>query len=160
MPTIQEPPRALDFIFSEANGWRSRHTVRLLGNPAAIVYMPGTLLYPQGAELTNPLPTGLYLPITVAPPAGGGATPTPPYQLATAILMYPADVRDGDVEAAVIIRDAEVNDAFLLYYEQTAAELAFTDVQRAEINAGLRMNGIIVRAGVLKESLVAPPVAP
>jgi head decoration protein D len=149
MPPIQEAPRALDFIVSEANGWRSREKAVLSQQIDAVVLMPGTLLIPE-ADYTDPANpvnfTGNHIPATALL-----------VDFTNAILCYPADTRAGDVEAAVIIRDAEVNSAYLLYNESTVAGLPIPPDQA---NAALSNNGIIVRAGVLAQSLVAPPIDP
>jgi hypothetical protein len=159
MPPIDQLPRALDFIVSEANGYRSREKVVLLQSPTpdtAIILQPGTLLYAQGAELATPVLTGYYLPVTAAGIAG------PPSQInaISAILMYPTDTRDGDVEVAVIQRDAEVNDAYLLYGLSLIGGAAFDPDEVIAARAALLNNRIIVRPGVFAQSMVAPPPAP
>jgi hypothetical protein len=153
MPPISEAPRALDFIVSEANGWRSREKVTLrlpLAPATAIPLLPGTLLYAEGSELGTPVLTGFYLPVTLP-----GEIP-----FINSILMYPTDHRGGPVETASIMRDAEVNEAYLQYLFAITAGAEFTPVQIAQANAALLNNGIIVRSAVLAQSMVAPPPAP
>lgn len=156
MPPIQEPPRALEFLFSEANGYRSREKVVIAGPgvvgslpPAAtrIPLLPGTLLYPM---LVAGAPNGYHLPVTIGTQSSD----------VNAILMYPVDARDGDVEAAVIIRDAEVNDAYLLYAIATTAGTPFTQAEIDAANGALRANSVIVRLGVLAQALANPPIEP
>jgi head decoration protein D len=143
MPPIDERPRALDFIVSEANGHRSREAVVLTGDANAAVLMPGALLMP------DPLPAniGNFIPATGAGATAGNVS---------AILMYPADIRDGPVEVAIIIRQAEVNAGYLLYYDHDAAGAIWTPAQIASANASLNDNTVIVRRGIPAESLVAP----
>jgi hypothetical protein len=146
MPPINEAPRALDFIVSEANGWRSREKVTMrapLALPTAIVYMPGTLLYPEGAGAAL---TGLYLAVTVAAEI----------QFANSVLMYATDTRPGPTEVATIMRDAEVNEALLLFHFALTGGAAFTPAQILEAKAALLNNRILVRSAVFAEQMVAP----
>ena len=156
MPPIQEQPRALDFVFSEANGWRSRERVVIrtpLVAGTAIPLVPGTLLYPELNATDQP--TGFYLPVTVL-----GLDPADEIPRVTCILGYWTDNRDGPVEATVIMRQAEVNSGYLIYALSTTAGTDFTQNQIDVANAALLNNGIIVRQGVLAESLVAPRPLP
>jgi Bacteriophage lambda head decoration protein D len=160
MPPLDQAPKALDFIYSEANGWRSREK-GVIGEPlapaTAVPYLPGTFLW---RDLTGPPPTpgappvnpnfGKYYPVTLAAHMN---------QI-SAILMYPTDTRDGDVEAAIFVRDGEVNDGYLIYAYaiQGGAEFAQADIDTA--NAQMGLNDVIVRQGVLSSSVVTPPIAP
>jgi hypothetical protein len=167
MPPITEPPRALEFIFSEANGYRSREKV-VIGQPAAgalsVPLLPGTLLYPEMDAQSPPEPTGVHLPVTqLGFTPGDGLTPGTLGDQATrvnAILMYPVDPRAGQVEAAAFVRDGEVNDAYLLYAIATTVGTPFTDDEILAATAALRNNGVIVRLGVLEEALANPPIEP
>lgn len=107
-----------DFLLSEAEGYRSREVITI----------------PQG---DTPMPVGSL--VTMAGAAATAAT-------VDAILMYPADPRGGAVRVTAIARDAEVNDAYLVY-----GALA-----QAAVNTRLGTLGIIVRPGVLAQSIVTP----
>lgn len=126
MTTLTEGRHTAEFILSEANGHRSRETVTLEGGfTDAGVIKAGTVL---GALTSG----GKY----VASPASGADGS----QTGIAILIDNVDVTDGDVEAAVIRRDAEVN-GNCLTYETTVN----TDNEIAAKNAELAAVGIIVR---------------
>ena len=154
MPPLYEAPRALDFIVSEANGWRSREKVTMrtpLVAATAVIYMPGSLLYPEGAMTGPPaVLTGNYLAVTTVNEL----------DYANAILMYPTDTRAGLTEVAVIMRDAEVNEAYLLYAFALAGGAVFSPAQIVQANAALLNNRILVRTAVLAESIVAPSPGP
>jgi hypothetical protein len=171
MPPLQEPPRALEFLFSEANGYRSREKVVIKGDalgppPVAtrVPLLPGTLLYPEmDYTPVPPVPTGYHLPVSALGFNLGAGTAADPGAQATrvnAILMYPADARSGDVEAAAIVRDAEVNDAYLIYALATTVGTAFTQDEIDAVAAALLQNNVIVRLGVLAEGLAVPPIEP
>lgn len=115
MAFIMEGSRPLEMIASEANGGRSREAVRLTGG---VPLIPGTFL---AGEL-----------------GGDFSIASNPASI-TAILLYPADPRDAPVDVAVLARDCEVNDAYLVY----------GTMDPAAVNAALRERGIIVRRGVL-----------
>ena len=115
---LVEDKRVADFLVSEANLYRSRDVVTI----------------PEGAE---PLQPGMLVTMAGAAATAGDVE---------AILMYPVDPRFGAVPAVVIARDAEVNDAYLLYGE----------LDRQAVNARLAEAGIIVRQGILAESIVTP----
>jgi hypothetical protein len=160
MPPLQEAPRALDFLFSEANGGRSRERVVIAGTvlPTAVPLMPGTLLYPIGAQLDPPVldTLGRYAPVT----ASGLVVGTSQILAVNCILGYVTDNRDGDVEAMVFMRDIEFNDAYIMYALALTGGAAFTQAEINAANASLRNNGIIARTGVLSSSLVNPPIEP
>jgi hypothetical protein len=145
MATIQEKPRAWQFLLSKAEpGYRSLENIVLAQGAAdAIVLEAGTLLM---ADTTGA--PGTYIPATAA-----GATA----QQINAILGAAADTRAGPVEAAAIVRDAEVIDAYLLFYESNTAG---APIDRDEAIASLELNNIHVRKGVLAESIVVPPPNP
>jgi head decoration protein D len=115
---FEEEKWVADFLVSEANLYRSREVITI----------------PEGADGLSP---GALLTM-----AGASATAAN----AEAVLMYPTDPTRGPVQAVVIARDAEVNDAYLLY----------GDLDRAAVNASLAKHGIIVRPGVLSQSIVSP----
>lgn len=143
MATIQEKPRAWQFLLSKSEpGYRSLENIVLAQGAAdAIVLEAGTLLM---VDTT----TGQYLPATAA-----GATA----QQINAILSAAADTRSGPVEAVAVVRDAEVIDAYLLFFESNTAG---APIDRDEAIASLELNGIQVRYGVLAESIVVPPPGP
>ena len=115
MAFIMEGSRPLEMIASEANGGRSREAVRLTGS---VPLIPGTFL---------------------AGEIGGDFTMATSPASVTAILLYHADPRDGGIDVAVLFRDCEVNDAYLVY----------GNMEPAAVNTALRERGIIVRRGVL-----------
>jgi hypothetical protein len=159
MVMLYEAPRPLDFLFSEASGGRSRENAVIgqsLPAATAIPLPAGTLLFPEGANLGTPLLTGKLLPVTVAGITGA----TSQINAVTAILMYPTDARDGDVRASVIQRDAEVVDALLQFNLAVANGDAFDEDEIAAAIAALLANGIIVRRGVLPDSVPYPPIEP
>jgi hypothetical protein len=126
MTTFTEGRHAAEFVLSEAEGTRSRDNVTLEGGfTDAGVLKAGTVL----GKLTS---GGKY----VASPASGSDGS----QTAVAVLLYPADLADGDVEAAVVSRDAEVN-GNCLEYEATVD----TDNEKAAKATQLAAVGIIVR---------------
>ena len=115
MTTFTEGPLPLDMIASEAAGSRSRDAVTVTADE---LLPPGTLLAGQiGSNFT------------VAAGADDCA----------AILLYWADPRNGPVGAAVLTRDCEVNDAYLVY----------RDMNPVDVHLALLEHGIIVRTGVL-----------
>jgi hypothetical protein len=140
MPPIDERKRALDFLISEANGWRSRMAALVSQAANTPALQAGTLLIPPGA---------VGQPWTVATPATGGT--------AEGILMYPmvANTTAAAVisEAAIIVRDAEVAEPYLDW-------AAWTDAQRDAAAVNLSLNHVIVRKGVLRDQVVLPPVFP
>jgi Bacteriophage lambda head decoration protein D len=99
--TLQNRIRAGGFIESEANGFYSRDQVTIHGGftGAAVLYA-GTVL----GKLTA---TGKY---TASPNTGADGS-----QTAVAILFDDVDPTLGDVQAAVVSRDAEVRGADLTY---------------------------------------------
>jgi hypothetical protein len=126
MTTFTEGRHAAEFVLSEAEGTRSRDTVTLYGGyTGAGKLKPGTVL----GKLTS---GGKY----VASPASGSDGS----QTAIAVLIGWADVTDGDVEAAVISRDAEVN-GNCLEYEATVDQ----DGEKTTKATQLAAVGIIVR---------------
>jgi hypothetical protein len=126
MTTVTEGRHAAEFVLSEAEGTRSRDKVTLEGGfTDAQKLKPGTVL----GKITS---GGKY----VASPASGSDGS----QTAVAVLLDWADIVDGDVEAAVISRDAEVN-GDCLEYESTVD----TDNEKAAKATQLAAVGIIVR---------------
>lgn len=130
MPTTKsETPRNCGFVLSEANGNRSRDNVTLEGGfTDAGVLKAGTVL----GKLTS---GGKY----VASPASGADGS----QTAVAVLLYETDISDGDVDAAVLSSDAEVNGGEL-EYEATVD----TDNEIAAKATQLLAVGIKVRSAV------------
>jgi hypothetical protein len=110
-----------DAVVSEANGYRSREVLNV--TLAATPKEPGTLLTAEGD----------------APEAG----------TVGAILIRSLPAGDGTARGLCLVRDAEVNDAYLLYGGLAAGE----------VNDALKALGIIVRPGVLAQSIVTPSSA-
>lgn len=101
MTTFEEGRHAAELILSEANGQRSRDNVTILGGySGAGVLKAGTVL----GKITS---GGKY---TLSPNSGSDGS-----QTAIAILIDNVDVTDGDVTAAVLSGDAEVNGGSLEY---------------------------------------------
>lgn len=121
MARLVQDKLVADFLVSEAEGYRSRDTITV----------------PQGAAVFS---SGALMTL-----AGAAATAAN----VDAILMYPADPREGPVSVTVITRDAEVNDAYLGYGA----------LDRNAVNARLKTLNIIVRRGVLSQSIVTPSSA-
>lgn len=90
-----------EFLLSEANGYRSRETVTILGGYG------GSGIVPAGTVLGKITSGGKYQP---SPATGSDGS-----QIGIAVLMYPVDATEADVEAVVIARDAEVNGKVLSY---------------------------------------------
>lgn len=126
MTALTEARHAAEFIISEANGHRSRANVTILGGSGGAGVLPaGTVL----GKLTS---GGKY----VASPATGSNGS----QTAFAVLINAVDASDGDVEAAVIARDAEVNGKLLSF-----ASSVDDDDKEAAKATQLAAVGIIVR---------------
>jgi hypothetical protein len=126
MVRLSENKHSSSFILSEAAGQRSRGNVTLLGGfTGASVLKAGTVL----GKITS---SGKY-----ASSASAGSDGS---QIGAAILMYQVDATDGDVEASVIARDAEVN-GLCLEYDSTVN----TDNEKAAKATELAAAGIIVR---------------
>ncbi len=129
MTALTNRIRAGGFIESEANGFRSRQDVTILGGCGAgttDVYYAGTVL----GKLTS---GGKY----VASPATGGDGSETAY----AILWDDVDTSNGDVVASVIARDAEVRLADLTWDASVD-----TDNEKAAKVVSLALVGIIVRS--------------
>lgn len=86
---LDSPPRTLDFLLNEANGYRSRDVIQVPQAPP-----PG--MWP-----------GSFVDATGGPAATAGAI--------TGILAYATNPADGPYNQTVIARDAEVTDAYLHY---------------------------------------------
>jgi hypothetical protein len=125
-PVMTNRIRAGGFVQSEANFARSRDKVTLEGGTggAGVVYA-GTVL----GKVTS---SGHYMP---SPASGSDGS-----QTAVAILWDDADATHGDVEVAIVSRDAEVRAADLTY-EATVD----TDNEKAAKWTQLAAVGIIVR---------------
>lgn len=126
MTTVTEGRHAAEFLLSEAEGTRSRDKVTLEGGfTDAGKLKPGTVLGQIAANSK-----------WAASPASGSDGS----QTAKAVLLDWVDLADGDVDAAVIARDAEVN-GDCLEYEATVD----TDNEKAAKATQLAAVGIIVR---------------
>lgn len=108
MPEIKEGlPHNGAFIMSEANGKRSRENVMVARGLRA-----GTVLGAAGATATD-----VYSGVEAA---GFGA--------ATGILINATPAGEGAVEAAVIVRDAEVNRHCLVWTQDDDTPAADADI--------------------------------
>ena len=126
MTTLTEGRHALEFLLSPGNGNISFDNVTVLGGfTGAGKLKAGTVL----GKLTS---GGKFTP---SPASGSDGS-----QTAVAILTHNIDITDGDVEAAVVSRDAEVIGA-ALEYEATVD----TDNEKAAKAVQLAAVGIIVR---------------
>lgn len=118
-----------EFIMSEANGSRSRARAVIASGSGIIA--PGSVL----GRFTSGANAGKYslAPATAADPDVGNQT-------AVAVALYGCDATSGDVEIAIVARDAEVNGNILTYAASVdgAAKKAAKATQLAAV-------GIIVR---------------
>jgi hypothetical protein len=105
-----------DALISYAQGYRSFEAVNV---PAGAALEPGTLLG-----------------------AGGSLGPTAPN--VAMILLQALPARTAPMPALVLARDAEVNDAYIIY----------GGLASGAVNGTLAGLGIIVRPGVLPQSIV------
>lgn len=119
----EQLPHAEGFIRSEANGKRSRENVTLLSGEDLVA---GTVLGVVTAS-------GKYA--QVDPEASNGL------ETAKAVLLRDSDATDGDLEVAVLARDAEVQKDDLTYSTGATAQ------QKSDFDADLKDVGIIVRSG-------------
>lgn len=119
MAILQEAKWTADFVVSLARGNRSLETLIVPQGEASL--QPGALLAADG---------------TAAGAAGDIA----------GILWALTDPSGGPVRVTIVARDAEVNDAYLVYGE----------IAREAANTALAQLGIIVRAGVLAQSIPTP----
>jgi hypothetical protein len=102
MTTFNESYHALAFVITEEDGHMSREDVTIEGGSGgAGVVEAGTVL---GAITAS----GKYVP---SPATGSDGS-----QVAKAINAYRVDATDGDVQAVVIARLAEVNHNLLIYH--------------------------------------------
>ena len=126
MTTFTEGRHTAEFILSEGNGQISRSNVTLLGGfTGAGTIQAGTVL----GKITS---GGKY---AISPATGGDGS-----QTGFAILIDNVDVTDGDVVAAVISRDAEVNGGCLVF-DSTVDD----GTKEAAKATQLALVGIIVR---------------
>ena len=123
---MNSPPRTMDFLFSDSVSHRSFEVIQI----------------PQGAA-------GLWTGTLVDATGVAAATPA----VIAGILCYSTNPTDGPVNATVLVRDAEVIDAYLQYGA----------LDPVACNAQLKTLGIIVRAAVLPNvqgATFAPDVPP
>lgn len=104
MTTLTEGRHAGEFLKSEAAGSRSRENVTIVSGQDL----------GAGAVLGKITSGGKYTAVDQAASDGS--------QTAAAVLLNPCDATDGDVAAAIIARDAEVNGDCLDWGSQSAAE--------------------------------------
>lgn len=121
MAVLTEGKRAADFVVSEASGTRSRDVITIA---QSAVLEPGTVL----GKVTA---TAKY--VALDPAAATGA------ETAAALLRSGVDATAADLSAVVILRDAEVNGAELVWPG------VITPEQKAAAVADLAAIGIIVR---------------
>lgn len=119
----EQLPHAEGFLRSEANGSRSRENVTLLSGENL----------EAGTVVGIVTASGKYAQVDVN--ASDGT------ESAKGVLLRATDATDGDVETAVLVRDAEVNKEDLIYPDGATTQ------QKADFDAGLLEVGIVVRAG-------------
>jgi hypothetical protein len=102
MTTFTEKAHGPEFILSEANGQRSRANGTVASGE---VLEAGEVVMLNGA--------GKLVAWTGDLPTDGGVDE------AEGIMLYPVDATDGDVAAAYLARDAEVNLNLLVYPENS-----------------------------------------
>lgn len=126
MENKTEGARALGFVLSEASGKRSREVVTIASGEG--ILEAGTVI---GAITAS----GLY-----AISANAEVVDSEGAETATAVLAYPVDATDDDVDAVVIARDAEIKKDELIYDASVddATKIAAKATQLAAV-------GIIVR---------------
>lgn len=116
--------RALAFLASEASGGRSR----AYGTIAS-----GAGLLQAGTVLGEVTASGKYVAAPAAEVAGlEGA------EVARAVLAYTVDASEGDVEAALIDRDAVVKPSFLVF-EATVDDAAKRAAKLDQLDAQSRI---------------------
>lgn len=126
MVTLTEGARSAEFLVSEANGYRSREVVT--------VVVPANSTINGGAVLGYDTSASKY----VNPDFSFASGDTENNALLFETLVNETG-SDLDVEATVIIRDAEVNGNHLTYVTGADANA------KATVNTALKALGIIVR---------------
>lgn len=121
MSILYEGRHAAEFLVSEANNYRSRDAV-------TIAY--GSSL-DAGTVLGQVSSSGKYKPFS-ASATDGSENPA-------AVLYFPTDASEGDVEATVIARDAEVKGEILGFPS------GITNTQRNSALSALADAGIVAR---------------
>lgn len=124
MTTLTETGHAAGFLLSEANGNRSRDTITVASGQNL---KAGAVL----GKITSGSPTGEYKYYDNGASDGS--------QAAAAILLDDVDASAGDVKAAAILRDAEVNGDELVY------DSGQNDAAKIAALADLLALGILVR---------------
>lgn len=124
MTTFTEQAHGPEFILSEANGQRSRENGTVLS---------GQVL--EAGEVVMDNGSGKLIAWTGDLPTDGGVDE------AAGIVLYPVDATDGDVEAAYLARDAEVNLNLLVYPENSDGSQ-----ETENVITSLGYLGIIARA--------------
>ena len=122
MTSLTESNHAGEFLLSEANGNRSRENVILVSGQDL----------PAGTVLGKITASGKYA--VVSQGAGDGT------QTAAGILYDNVDASAGDVECAIIARDAEVIEDELLFGNESPAELVTAKAELAAIGILVRGN--------------------
>jgi len=121
MAALNEGRHTAEFLVSEANGNRSRDVVTIANGAA---YEPGTVL----GQVTA---SGKY-----KPHAAGASDGT---QNAAAVLYDAADASEGDADAVIIARDAEVALGAISFAS------GISQANKATAIAALADNGIVAR---------------
>ena len=125
MPTLTEGGYANGFVISEAPGTYSRENKTLISGQNLLA----------GRVLGKITASGKYT--ALAPAAGNGS------EVAAAILVADTDASGGDKTCAMVLRNAEVNNAELGWGALDAGQITTATTQLAA--AGV---GIIVRTGI------------
>ena len=115
--TLTEGQHRGEFIVSEANGYRSRESVTIASGETLV---PGTVLGFTGSEYK-----------TYDPNNADGS------QTAVAISFDHVDATGGAVSAPIIARDAEVNDAELVWFSGATAGQKTTGLGELEAQSGI-----------------------
>lgn len=102
MDAITENPRPLAFVLSEGNGYISREN---------LIIASGSGKLEAGTALGKITAGGKY---TFSPHAE--TVDIEGAETAVALLCYPIDATDADVEAVCITNDAEVKDPMLIFH--------------------------------------------
>jgi ABC-type nitrate/sulfonate/bicarbonate transport system substrate-binding protein len=123
MGTMTEGPRTAEFILSEANGLRSRDTIKIASGAGKV--LPGAVL----GKITA---SGKFVPH--APAAADGS------QNAVAVLYAAVDATAADAVGVAVTRDAEVKVSELILNAATD-----TDPEKVAVYASLASVGIVVR---------------
>tara|TARA_B100002049_G_scaffold232104_1_gene210755 strand:- start:818 stop:1183 length:366 start_codon:yes stop_codon:yes gene_type:complete len=118
MTVLNEGRHTAEFLASEANGYRSRETVTLASGETL----------EAGTVLGQSTSTGKYAQLNPDSTAG--------YEDAAAVLYDNCDASDGDIQAVIVARDAEVK-AGALVWPDGISESNKSDALNALKSAGI-----------------------